>query len=112
MAEKVRTVMCPVDRPPYITYITNSLSAMQAAVGGYIEAVTLSADCVIICDEEGRLKGLPNNPSAVPGIVGDAFYVGYEGDEFTDLDVDYARELLRMSRNRYGKSNDPAAVSG
>ena len=110
--EKIRIVACPVDRPPYITFISNTLENMQRFIGGYIEAVNLSTDCVVICDEEGRLKGLPENPSAVPGLVGDVFYVGVKGDEFTDLDVDHARELLRMSKNRYGKNHDTAAVSG
>ena len=47
---------------PRITEIENKLSALQEAVGGYIETVTLAEDCCIICNEEGRLQGLPYNP--------------------------------------------------
>lgn len=41
--------------------IPNTLEELQAAVGGYIETVTIASDVVIICNEEGRLQGLPHN---------------------------------------------------
>lgn len=39
----------------------NTLEAFQAAVDGYIEAVTLTPQIVILCNEEGKIKGLPYN---------------------------------------------------
>ena len=39
--------------------IVNSLETLQHIVGGYIETVTLGSDWTIICNEEGRLRGLP-----------------------------------------------------
>lgn len=48
-------------KKPRITEIENNLTALQEAVGGYIETVTLAKDCCIICNEEGRLQGLPYN---------------------------------------------------
>ena len=41
--------------------IPNTLEELQATVGGYIETVTIATDVVIICNEEGRLRGLPHN---------------------------------------------------
>ena len=41
--------------------IPNTLEDLQATVGGYIETVTIASDAVIICNEEGRLHGLPHN---------------------------------------------------
>ena len=95
---KIRVLMCPVDRPPYITNIENSLKNMQSAVGGYIEAVTLSNDpkVVLICDKEGFRKGKELNYSLPSpemfgrskgtwAIVGDCFLCGAKGAEFTDL---------------------------
>lgn len=43
---------------PRATEIENSLSALQQAVGGYIETLTFTEDCCIICNEEGRLPGV------------------------------------------------------
>ena len=45
--------------PPEPRDIPNTLEELQATVGGYIETVTLAADTAIICNEEGRLLGLP-----------------------------------------------------
>ena len=45
---------------PELIDIDNTLKALQTEVGGYIETVSI-ADVVIICNEEGRLCGLPFN---------------------------------------------------
>lgn len=65
--------------------IENSLEDMQRIVGGYIETVTLADDFAVVCNEEGRVLGLPYN-TQINGIdfVGDIFIVGIDGDEFTD----------------------------
>lgn len=73
--------------------IENTLEALQAAVGGYIEAVTLvPGKAVMIVNEEGLLLGLSPNPiaSAVANtqIVGTAIVVGVDGEEFTDVPED------------------------
>lgn len=69
--------------------VENTLEALQAEVGGYIETVRLRVDnAVMIVNEEGLLLGLPYNAaaSALAGqpIVGTALVVGVDGDEFTD----------------------------
>lgn len=76
--------------------IENTLEALQAAVDGYIEAVTLvPGRAVMIVNEEGVLLGLPVNviASAVANtqIVGTAIVVGVDGEEFTDVPEDVER---------------------
>lgn len=76
--------------------IENTLEALQAAVDGYIEAVTLvPGRAVMIVNEEGLLRGLSPNPiaSAVANtqIVGTAIIVGVDGEEFTDVPEDVER---------------------
>ena len=73
-----------------IIEIENTLEALQAAVGGYIETVRLRVgDAVMIVNEEGLLLGLPYNTlaSGFAGrtIVGTAIIVGVNGEEFTDI---------------------------
>lgn len=41
-----------------------SLKELQEAVGGYIEMVWLSPKLVMVCNEEGKLMGLPYNAVA------------------------------------------------
>lgn len=71
---------------PKIIDIDNTLEALQTAVGGYIETVTVASDCLIICNEEGRLLNLPFNCRLCGRVfVGPVLLVGVKGDEFTDL---------------------------
>lgn len=66
--------------------IPNTLKALQAEVGGYIETVALDAKSVIICNEEGRLIGLePNITINGVSFVGTILIVGIDGEEFTDF---------------------------
>lgn len=71
---------------PKVRDIPNTLEELQAAVGGYIETVTLFTDCVVICNEEGRLQGLPHNVKFLGlDFVGPILIAGVSGEEFTDL---------------------------
>ena len=80
-----------------IVEIENSLQALQKAVGGYIETVTLFSDATILCNEEGRLQGLPYN-CTVAGVdfVGSVLAVGVDGCEMCGLSDEAAGFLQRM----------------
>ena len=77
--------------------IPHTLEELQAAVGGYIETVTFASDAVAICNEEGRLQGLPHNCTFL-GIdfVGPILIVGRSEDELTDLNPEYMGRLLEV----------------
>ena len=84
------------DRSIITADIENTLEALQAAVDGYIEAVTLIPDkAVMIVNEEGRLRGMTPNPIASvvanTQIVGPAVVVGVGGEDFTDIPEDVER---------------------
>lgn len=99
---KIRILALPVDREPYITNIENSLKNMQNFIGGYIEAETIlqAPEVVLVCDEEGVLKGRAVNPS-VPDIVGDCFLCGVAGEEFADLPDKWKNILLKLAKEAY-----------
>ena len=48
-------------KDPVLTAVENTLSALQEAVDGYIETVTMADDFVVICNEEGCIQSLPYN---------------------------------------------------
>ena len=109
---KIKILALPVDREPYITNIENSLKNMQNYVGGYIETVTVlkNPQVILICDEEGVLKGRAVNPSIqdlaehggwAPGIVGDCFFCGVSGEEFADLPDKWKAALLKLAKEAY-----------
>ena len=70
-------------------------------MGGYIETVTLAKDCCIICNEEGRLQGLPYNLT-FGGIsfVGTVLFVGVAGDEFCSLSERKTNFLMQCQEVR------------
>ena len=84
-----------------VAEIENTLPALQQVVG-YIETVTLAADCCIICNEEGRLEGLPYNLTFCGvSFVGPILVVGIDGDEFSSLDkqqIDFLLQCLKGGR--------------
>ena len=81
---------------PEVIDIDNTLKALQAEVGGRIETVSI-ADVVIICNEEGRLCGLPYNCRFVGvDFVGTILVVGRDRDEFCDVpEADFLMYHLR-----------------
>lgn len=64
-------------REPEMVDIDNTLKALQQAVGGYIETVTLPrTGLVVIVNEEGRLLDLPKNGVLNIGPLMDQLLVG------------------------------------
>lgn len=78
----------PGEKPEWQT-IPNTLEALQEIVGGYIEAVSPFTDAVIICNEEGRIRGLEYNCDVFGyGFVGTIIFAGVDGEEFDDFPQD------------------------
>lgn len=85
-----------------VAEIENTLEALQQGVGGKLEAVTLAGDACILCNEEGRLLGMPYNIT-ICGVsfVGPLLIVGIAGEDFaglTEQQVDRLRTLLVSGR--------------
>lgn len=75
--------------------IKNTLEALQREVGGRIETVTLTTDSCVICNEEGRIKGLPVNSFLGCQFAGTILLVGVDEEEekFCDIDEKIGRYL-------------------
>lgn len=86
----------PGKRPEQID-IPNTLEALQEKVGGYIETVTFAEDACVICNEEGRIIGMPENMSFLGvNFVGPILFVGVSGEEFTDLTDEASTALCAL----------------
>lgn len=80
-------------KPCRVQEIGGDLESMQAIVGGYIEAVTpFNEPVAIVCNEEGKLQGLPYNrplvdQSGLPYdiLCGTFFIAGIQGENFASL---------------------------
>lgn len=79
--DKIKVYVKRVGEEAELCEIENTLEALQRTVDGYIETVTLG-DVVVICDEEGRLKGKPHNCRyrSIP-FCGTIIFAGIDEDE-------------------------------
>lgn len=77
----IRVLKIEPGRPPEEVMMANTLEALQGAVGGLIEVVTLDSDVCLICNDEGKLIGLPGNRRLRGDIIAGTFViVGDDGD--------------------------------
>ena len=82
-------------KPPRPTEIPQTLSAMQHLVGGYIQVLYPFDDPVaLVCNEEGKLKGLPLNRAlrdeagTIYDIISGPFFLcgaPLDSEDFADL---------------------------
>ena len=98
--KKVNTIRVYRKQPGELLHqieIANTLEDLQKAVGGYIETVTVATDLVIICNEEGKIMGLPYNVTFCgTEFVGTILFAGVKGDEFADApEPDVLLRLLK-----------------
>lgn len=101
----MRVIYKAPGQPPEERSIPNTLEALQRAVGGYIENVTITTDACVVCNEEGRLLGLePNVIFLGVTFVGPILIVGVKGNELVSLPRRTSGFLLEaLSRAEVGK---------
>ena len=103
MNKQIKVVRIDPCKPPELVAVPDTLQGLQEAIGGHIEIVPCGAEhfkhCVLVIDEEGKIKGLESNPyasklfgSAIDCIVGPALLCGT--DVFGDI-TDLPRGMLR-----------------
>ncbi len=111
MTKTIKVLFKPVGGPLQEKTIPNELAACQALVGGYIETVPLCEDLVLICNEEGRILGLPRNPLGGRDLYGDWFLCGTRGEEFADAPEGY-REIVGAILARYAEWRAERRIEG
>ncbi len=93
---KIKVIIKEPGKKPRSTNISASLENLQKTVGGYVEMVRLTADCVVLCDEEGRWNGkLPCCNICGYDFCGTIILCGTAGEEFADIPIDF-QDAKRM----------------
>ena len=115
--EKIKVLaLLPMELPKEIE-LDNTLEAMQKFVGGLIECITLSdtgSAVTLVCNDEGKLLGLPLNRPLWDGadvLAGPGFLAGCDNEgNLTSLPQsarDFYKEkcmkLTGLARNTYYK---------
>lgn len=86
MKKKIRVLRKKPGRPPEFIEIENELAALQHEVGGYIETFGIASNLTIVCNEEGKIHGLPYNCTIFgETFVGPILLVGVRGDTFKSV---------------------------
>lgn len=82
----MRVLYKGVGEPPNRVELPNSLRALQASVGGRIEAHKFSASAAVVCNAEGAINGMPYNCHFL-GVdwYGPVLIVGVNEEEFCDI---------------------------
>ena len=102
----MNVLMVEPGKAPYETQIGSDLQSMQALVGGYIQAVYPYEEPVaLICNEDGKLDGLPLNRALRDSdgdiydiVAGNFFIVGLGQNDFTDLPHELAEQFAERFR--------------
>ena len=84
--EKIKVLaLLPMELPKEID-LDNTLEAMQKFIGGFIECITLSdtgSEVTLVCNDEGKLLGLPLNRPLWDGadvLAGPGFLAGCDNE--------------------------------
>ena len=104
--EKIKVLaLLPMELPKEID-LDNTLEAMQKFVGGLIECITLSdtgSAVTLVCNDEGKLLGLPLNRPLWDGadvLAGPGFLAGCDSEgNLTSLPqsaMDFYKEKFRV----------------
>lgn len=97
--KQIKVVVKNVGERPKEQFIEDKLEAMQIIVEGYIEAVMITKDIVLVINEEGKINNLDNNfgvatfelkgdvyESQLHDVIfGNGFFVASKGSRFTSL---------------------------
>ena len=99
-------LMVEPGKAPYETQIGDDLQSMQAAVGGYIQAVyPFEQPVALVCNEYGKRDGLPFNRALRDSdgdiydiVAGNFFIVGLGESDLTDLPHELAEQFAEQFR--------------
>ena len=92
------------EKSPEIVDMDGTLEALQAAVGGYIEAVYPFDDPVaIVCNDDGKFNGMQPNRAIYDAdgeimdiIAGTFLIVGLDEDNFAELSDEMAAKYVAL----------------
>lgn len=106
---KLQVLLVEPGKYPKMVEINDDLADMQRLVGGYIEEYSpFDDDVSIVCNDEGKIRGLPLNRAVydektgemLDAIAGNFFIVGtpFDADSFQSLTTDQQMKYSKLFR--------------
>ena len=104
MDGKIDVVLVEPGKPAVMAEIGSDLDSLQRAVGGSIEAAYFYDDPIaLICNEEGKLNGMPlnravkdENGEIMDIIAGKFFICGLGEEDFASIPQELQDKYLKM----------------
>ena len=117
--EHIKVVLVEPGKEARTAEIEDSLESMQALVGGHIEEyMPFEDDAAVICNEDGKINGMPLNRAVygedgrIADIIAGPFFICYaplESERLRSLPEDMEKKYLekfrepeRFSKTEYG----------
>ena len=73
--KKIKVLKIEPGQAPQVKEIQNDRASLQAEVGGLIECISFPNGCVAVCNEEGKLNGMPPNRRLGADIICGPFFI-------------------------------------
>ena len=107
MENKMIVLVVEPEKVPYVKDIDSGLQSLQSEVGGWIQAVYPFDDPVaLICNDEGKLMGLPLNRALrddhgqINDVVAGTFLIaGVSEDNFASLSPELISKYEKKFKN-------------
>lgn len=91
----MRIVIKKANELPEVKEIKGTLENLKEIVGGYIECFPVYGNILCVCNEEGKLLGLPVNFLFMNDvIVGDVFFCAGGEEDFESLNDEQVEDIM------------------
>lgn len=91
----------PDEEYGHVCHISTTLENLQKTVGGYIETVPAFNGAIILCNEDGKNKGLePNMWYFHDRLMGTIIVIGSDGEEFSDIPISLAQWKIFVDKQK------------
>lgn len=106
MQRKIRVLVVEPNELPKEEMIDNTLKAKQDLVGGDIEYVSRDyySDVIFICNEEGKIRGLPFNRDIGQDIIAGPFIIVGDDPEIGE-DRSLTDEQIKKYQNIFNEKS-------
>ena len=106
MQRKIKVLVVEPNELPREEMIENTLKAKQELVGGDIEYVSRDyySDVIFICNEEGKLRGLPFNRDIGQDIIAGPFIIVGDDPEIGE-DRSLTDEQIKKYQNVFNEKS-------
>ena len=97
----IRILKIEPQKLPYEKKINNDLEGIQGEVEGLFECIYLDDNCILVCNEEGKLNGMELNRRVGNDIIAGPFFIA--GDSCDGEFISLTDEQIEQYTNEFSK---------